>query len=60
MSKKRGRPCKDGNKERQYRLRMDTDEFELLNYMSLETGLSKADILRNALKIYALSKGFND
>lgn len=48
-----GRPPKqDGSvKNGQYRLRLSDEEAGMLDYISGKTGESKADILRNALKM---------
>lgn len=48
-----GRPPKrDGSvKNEQYRLRLSQEEAGMLAYISNKTGESKADILRNALKM---------
>ena len=51
MEKKRGRPCVDDSKKFQYRLRLDEGDNSLLEYLSMQTGLSKADVLRKGLEL---------
>lgn len=48
----RGRTKKEDSKNNQYRLRMSDEESEMLKILSEESGLSRADILRKALKNY--------
>lgn len=50
--KARGRPYKDGGKKNQYRIRLSNEELNRLNYLSFETDKSKADVIRDALKMY--------
>lgn len=47
--RKRGRPCKNVSKIRQYKIRMTEDEFEELARLSRITGKSKADIIRDGI-----------
>ena len=50
--KGRGRPARnDGStKNLQYRLRLSTDEMYMLDKLSYQLGMSKADILRKGLR----------
>lgn len=48
--KRRGRPEKEDAYDKQYRLRMNSEEEHMLNYLAFNTGLSKAEILRKGLK----------
>ena len=47
-----GRPKENGSKNKQYRLRMTDEEFKSLDVLSSETGESKSDIIREALRMY--------
>ena len=47
-----GRPKETGSRNKQYRLRMTDEEFETLDVLSSETGESKSDIIREALRMY--------
>ena len=49
---KRGRPCNKDSRDNQYRLRMSDEEVEMLNNLSVKTCKTKAEILREALKMY--------
>lgn len=50
--KRRGRPKKSGGAVRscQYRVRLTTDEMYMLDKLSYQLGMSKADILRKGLR----------
>ena len=50
--KRRGTPARnDGStKNLQYRLRLSTDEMYMLDKLSYQLGMSKADILRKGLR----------
>ena len=50
--RKVGRPFKKDGKHKQYRLRMTLEDFRILEEMSEITNLSKADVLRNGLRMY--------
>lgn len=50
MDKKRGRPKSENAKLEQYRLRMNTEELQMLEWCCQQTGKSKADILRIGLR----------
>lgn len=50
--KKQGKMKKVDAKNKQYRLRMNNEESALLDYLSVETGKSKADIIRESIKMY--------
>lgn len=52
MSKKRGRPVTDGAKSNRCEVRMTDEELEQLEYMIDKTGLTKTEVVRNALKMY--------
>ena len=49
---KRGRACNKDSRGNQYRLRMSDEEVEMLNNLSVKTHKTKAEILREALKMY--------
>lgn len=49
---KRGRPCNKDSRDNQYRLRMSDEEVEMLNDLSAKMHKTKAEILREALKMY--------
>lgn len=51
--KKQGKMKKVDAKNKQYRLRMNNEESALLDYLSVETGKSKADIIRESIKMYS-------
>lgn len=46
----RGRPKEFDSKEVQYRLRMTREDAEMLSYLSKNEGITKADIIRKALR----------
>ena len=46
----RGRPKKNDNREKQYRVRLNETENQKLNYVCESTGLSKSDVMRHALE----------
>ena len=48
----RGRRKSENSKNGQYRLRINDEESDMLEYISSKTGETKADILRKSLKIY--------
>lgn len=52
----RGRPKSNNNRDVQFRVRLTKDEYELLNNISKETGLSKSNILRGGLKMNGVTK----
>lgn len=54
---KRGRPRKEMIKEHQYRIRMNVGERAMLDHLSEKTGKNRADILRDALKMYYRNSG---
>ena len=56
----RGRPIKDEAKNKQYRIRLSDEELDKLNYLSFETNKSKADVIRDALKMYYNLKIYGD
>ena len=56
----RDRPIKDGAKNNQYRIRLSDEELDKLNYLSFETDKSKADVIRDALKMYYNLKIYGD
>lgn len=58
--KKRGRPRKQKTKSHQYRLRMDDEDSKLLDYLSMQTGKNKSDIIREAIKMYGNLVKFRD
>ena len=47
-----GRPKIDDGRDRQYRVRLNDKENEMLNYASLTTGKKKSEIFRQALVDY--------
>ena len=47
-----GRPPKDDSREKQYRVRLNDMEDEMLSFCSEETGEAKSEIFRKALKAY--------
>lgn len=48
----RGRPKKEDSRNKQYRVRLNDDEDEMLTYASEATGKQKSEILRQALVDY--------
>lgn len=55
-----GRPCNPDSRRNGYKLWLNDEEMNLLNFMSESTGVSRAKILRNALNVYAFVHGFKD
>lgn len=49
---KRGRVRTDCARNRGYRIRLNDDENQILEDLSAETKLTKADVIREALKLY--------
>lgn len=47
-----GRPPKENSRDKQYRVRLNDEEDEMLSFCSEETGEAKSDIFRKALKAY--------
>lgn len=50
--KKRGRPTKDNKRDDSYRIRLNTEEKQMLEQISEWSGLTKADTIRTALYAY--------
>ena len=50
--KKRGRPTKDNKRDDSYRIRLNTEEKQMLEQISEWSGLTKADAIRTALSAY--------
>lgn len=48
----RGRPKLDDKRDNQYRVRLNNEENDMLNYVSEKVGKMKSDIFRIALKEY--------
>lgn len=48
----RGRPKKEDSRDKQYRVRLNNEEEEMLSYTSGLTGKQKSEIFRQALKDY--------
>lgn len=47
-----GRPPKDDSRDKQYRVRLNDAEDDMLSYCSQQTGEAKSEIFRKALKAY--------
>ena len=47
-----GRPPKEDSRDKQYRVRLNDVEDEMLSFCSEETGEAKSEIFRKALKAY--------
>ena len=47
-----GRPPKENSRDKQYRVRLNNVEDEMLSFCSKETGEAKSEIFRNALRSY--------
>ena len=47
-----GRPPKENSRDKQYRVRLNDEEENMLSFCSEETGEAKSDIFRKALKAY--------
>lgn len=57
MSTKIGRPQSEKPKDLQYRLRMTREDMDKLEYCCLQTGKTKAEVLREGLeKVYEAIK----
>lgn len=50
--KKRGRPVKVSSRRRKFDIRLNEDELDMLDFITWNTGLSKAEVFRKALKMY--------
>ena len=44
----RGRPKMDDSRDKQYRVRLNTEEDDMLEYASQVTGRQKSEVFRNA------------
>ena len=44
-----GRPIKENRRDKQYRVRLNEEEDEMLSFCSEKTGKPKSDIVRRAL-----------
>lgn len=49
--KKRGRPPKENSREKQYRLRLNEEEYAKIEYLAARKGVTAADILRKGVDI---------
>ena len=49
-----GRPPKEDSRDKQYRVRLNDVEDEMLSFCSEETGEAKSEIFRKALKALSL------
>lgn len=49
---KRGRPAKDNKRDDSYRIRLNAEERQMLEQISEWSGLTKADVIREALYAY--------
>jgi len=47
-----GRPPKEDSRDKQYRVRLNDEEDDMLDFCSEETGEAKSEIFRKALKAY--------
>lgn len=57
---KRGRPPKNDSKNRQYRLRMTQEEYENLEKLAAQNGVTMSDILRTGIELLCvLDKNFS-
>ena len=57
MTNKRGRPKKGNSKTREFKLHLDENENERLQYIAYKADISKSEALRKALGIlYDLEK----
>ena len=45
-----GRPPKEDSRDKQYRVRLNDEEDDMLSFCSEETGEAKSEIFRKALK----------
>lgn len=52
MEKKRGRPFKNDKRDDSYRVRLDTEEKQMLAQTSEWTEQTRAAVIRTALRIY--------
>ena len=58
--KKRGRPTKNDSKKYGYRLRIDEEGREMIDFIKEKTGETTADSIRKALKMYYNIVKFSD
>lgn len=49
---KRGRPKSDSAREKRYLLKLTKNEFDRLSHLSEISGKSKADFIREAIRMY--------
>ena len=57
---KKGRPPKNDSKNRQYRLRMTQEEYENLEKLAAQNGVTMSDILRTGIELLCvLDKNFS-
>lgn len=60
MTESRGRPPIKSPRNDGYRLRLNAEEREMLNYLADETGLNASEILRSGIKIQYNIQKFAD
>lgn len=60
MARRRGRPVYGKAKDDQFRLRMDSEEREILEYLSEKDMVSKSEIIRKSLRMYYNLKKYSD
>lgn len=51
MPKKMGRPLVDNPKDYEFRIRLDREYKEKLNYCSKKEGISKSDVVRKGIDL---------
>lgn len=52
IEKKRGRPVKKNTKTHRVVIRLDDDEYAILDRVVAKTGMARAHIMRAALRLY--------
>lgn len=60
MAERRGRPVYGKAKDDQYRLRMDSEERAMLEYLAEIDGISKSEVVRRSLRMYYNLKKYAD
>lgn len=57
MGKKKGRPVKEGSRRNKCDIRLSDAEIEMLDFVSMRTGKTNSDVLREGLKtLYNLER----
>jgi hypothetical protein len=60
LAERRGRPVYGKAKDDQYRLRIDSEERAMLEFLAEKDGISKSEAIRRSLRMYYNLKKYSD